>query len=136
MRDVIVDKATTVVGQSFLELLAALDFERLESLFAPKVRFRALLPPRTCEENTAAAATGWLRRWFGAADTLEVLQSNAGQVFDRLYLRYRLRSHDATNGWRVIEQQAYCDLNEGHIVDMWLLCSGFRPDAENRDQIP
>lgn len=134
MSNVMLDEKTIALGQSFLESLAAQDFERLETLFSPQVRFRALLPPRTCDEKTAGAATGWLRRWFGEAGTLQVLQSTAAQVFDRLYLRYRLRTHDAANGWRVIEQQAYCNVQDGHIADMWLLCSGFRPDPENQGQ--
>ncbi len=129
MSNVISHEKPMTVGQSFLEALAVQDFERLATLFAPHVRFRALLPPRICEEKTAEAATGWLRRWFGDADELQVLQSSADQVFDRLYLHYRLRLHDPENGWRVIEQQAYCDVQDGCIADMWLLCSGFRPDT-------
>ncbi|MFZ0544124.1 MAG: hypothetical protein WAM60_01710 [Candidatus Promineifilaceae bacterium] len=115
------------IGESFLESLAAQDFDQLENLFSPQVRFRALLPPRMVEEKTASAAVSWLRRWFGGADTLEVIQSTSDQVFDRLYLCYRLRTHDPMNGWRVIEQQAYCDMQDGHVADIWLLCSGFRP---------
>lgn len=132
MRDKLVDEKTVALGQSFLEALAAQDFKRLEALFASQVRFRALLPPRTCEEATAEAATGWLRRWFGGADTLQVLQATADSVFDRLHLYYRLRTHDAANGWRVIEQQAYGDVQDGRIADIWLLCSGFRPDQVNQ----
>jgi len=136
MSDVMVNEKATAVGQSFFESLAAQDFDRLEALFAPQVRFRALLPRRTCEEKTAEAATGWLRRWFGEADTLQVLQSTADQVFDRLHLAYRFRLHDTANGWRVIEQHAYCDVQDDHIADMWLLCSGFRPDPEIRAATP
>jgi TusA-related sulfurtransferase len=136
MSDVIVNERAIAVGQSFLEALAAQNFGRLEALFAPQVRFRALLPPLTCEEKTAEAATGQLRDWFGEVDTLQVLQSTADQVFDRLHLAYRLRSHDTANGWQVIEQHAYCDVQDDHIADMWLLCSGFRPDPEIRAQTP
>jgi TusA-related sulfurtransferase len=134
MSDVIVDNKAIATGQSFLEWLAIQDFERLETLFAPQVRFRALVPSGVREGPTAGEATNWLRRWFGEADTLQVLRSTADQVFDRLYLHYRVRLHDTTNGWRVIEQQAYCDVRDGHIADMWLLCSGFRPDPESRPQ--
>ena len=126
-----VDEKINGVGQSFLAALAAQDFERLETIFAPQVRFRALLPPRTCEERTATAAAGWLQRWFGGADTLQVLQATADPVFDRLHLHYRLRTHDAANGWRVIEQQAYGEVRNGRIADLWLLCSGFRPDTKS-----
>ena len=124
------------VGQSFLESLAAQDFDRLETLFTPQVRFRALVPPGVREGQTAGEATSWLRRWFGDADDLQVLQAAADLVFDRLYLCYRLRSHDTANGWRVVEQQAYCDVQDGCIADMWLLCSGFRPDAISQPQAP
>lgn len=124
------------VGQSFLESLAAQDFDRLETLFTPQVRFRALVPPGMREGQTAREATSWLRRWFGDADDLQVLQSAADLVFDRLYLCYRLRSHDTANGWRVVEQQAYCIVQDGCIADMWLLCSGFRPDAISQPLAP
>ena len=136
MSDVMLNERAIAVGQSFLESLAAQDFDRLEALFAPQVRFRALLPRRTCEEKTAEAATGQLRDWFGEADTLQVLQSTADQVFDRLHLAYRVRLHDGANGWQVIEQHAYCDVQDGHIADMWLLCSGFRPDPGMRAATP
>jgi len=136
MSDVMVNEKAIAVGQSFLEALAAQDFDRLAALFAPRVRFRALLPPETCEEKSPEAATGQLRDWFGEADTLQVLQSTADQVFDRLHLAYRLRSHDAANGWQVIEQHAYCDVQNDHIADMWLLCSGFRPDPGMRAPTP
>lgn len=128
-----VDEKINRVGQSFLAALAEQDFEQLETLFAPQVRFRALLPPRTCEEHTATAAAGWLQRWFGGADAIQVLQAAADPVFDRLHLHYRLRTHDAANGWRVIEQQAYGEVRDGRIVDLWLLCSGFRLDQENQN---
>ena len=136
MSDVMANEKATAVGQAFLESLAAQDFDRLEALFAPRVRFRALLPPETCEEKSAEAATGQLRDWFGEADTLQVLQSTTDQVFDRLHLAYRLRSHDTANGWQLIEQHAYCDVQNDHIADMWLLCSGFRPDPGMRAATP
>jgi TusA-related sulfurtransferase len=136
MSGIIVDKEVIVAGRSFLESLAAQDFERLETLFAPQVRFRAMVPSTVREGQTAREATNWLRRWFGPADEFQLLQSTADQVFDRLYLHYRLRTHETANGWRVIEQQAYCDVQDGHIVDIWLLCSGFRPDPESQAQTP
>jgi hypothetical protein len=127
--------ATLSVGQAFLESLTAQDFDRLEALLTRQVRFRALVPPAVREAQTATEATSWLRRWFGDADELQVLQSAAELVFDRLYVRYRLRTHETANGWRVVEQQAYCDVQDEQIVDIWLLCSGFRPDALNQIQV-
>lgn len=126
MSEVILQEKTIALGERFIAALVAQDFDRLETLFGPQVRFRALLP-RMCEGKTAGEATDWLRRWFGDADELQVLQSTAAPVFDRLYLSYRLRVHDVINGWRVIEQHAYGDVQDDHIAYMWLLCSGFRP---------
>src|SRR5688572_16696813 len=136
MNEFLVDKKMIALGQLFLDSLATQDFERLEALFAPQVRFRALLPSGTCEEKTAEAATGWLRRWFGQADTLQVLQSGVTQVCDRLSLSCRLRLHETPAGWQIVEQHAYCEVQDGHIIDIWLLCSGFRPEPESRVQTP
>jgi hypothetical protein len=101
----------------------------IESLFQPHVRFRALVPRRLCEGQTPGEATDWLRRWFGNVDEFQVLQSDVNQVFDRLYLNYQLRVHDVINGWRLIEQHVYIDVQDGLILDMWLLCSGFRAET-------
>jgi TusA-related sulfurtransferase len=130
MNDVVMNKQDVALGQLFLESLGAQDFERLEALFAPQVRFRALVPSGLREARTARDAAGWLRHWFGEADVLRVLQSTAGLALDRLYLSYRLQLHEPVDGWSVIEQHAYCSVQEGRIADMWLLCSGFRPDPE------
>jgi hypothetical protein len=117
------------LGQAYITALTTQDLESLKTLFGPHLRFRALVPRRLCEGQTAVEAIDWLRRWFGEADEVEVLQSSVAQVFDRLNLSYRLRVHDVINGWRVIEQYAYGDVQDNHIVDLWLLCSGFRPDT-------
>ncbi len=128
MSDNLTNTQAAEVGRLFLEALAAQDFDRLETLFASQVRFRALLPARIREEETATAAAGWLRRWFGEADRLEVVESAIGQVGDRQSLRYRLRLHSVASNWEVIEQQAYYEVQGNRISDLWLLCSGFRSD--------
>jgi TusA-related sulfurtransferase len=122
---------TNILGNTFLTALAAQDFDTLQSLFTPQVRFRAMVPSGIREGNSAQEAVGWLKRWFGAADELQVLEAQTSQVFDRLYLTYRLHLHDSQNGWRFIEQHAYCETNSGTIQDMWLVCSGFRPDPQD-----
>jgi hypothetical protein len=130
------ESQTAVLGESFVAALTAQQFETIETLFAPQARFRALVPSRVCEGHTPAQATAWLQRWFGSADEVQVLQSTAQQVFDRLYVSYRVRLHDVINGWRVIEQHAYGSVQDDRIADLWLLCSGFRPDDEGRAASP
>ena len=134
MNDNVASDEVVALGRLFLESLVAQDFDRLVKLFAPQVRFRALLPSRIREEQTVEAAVGWLRHWFGEADRLQVLQSAIDQVGDRSYLRYRLRLHSAKSNWEIIEQHAYYAVQDAPIDDLWLLCSGFRPDPDVQDQ--
>ena len=133
MTTMIFQDDVTKIGKGFIDSLAAQDFNQVESIFVPQVRFRALVPARLCEGKTASEATDWFRRWFGDADEIQVLQSVANQTFDRLRLNYRLRVHDVINGWRVIEQQAYGSVQESQICDLWLVCSGFRPDDRRNE---
>ena len=49
------------------------DFERLENLFAPDVRFRALIPAEYRDASTAAGARALLEDWFGEKISRELL---------------------------------------------------------------
>lgn len=111
---------------TFLAALCARDFDRLAACFRPEVRFRALVPPGLREGTNAEEALGWLRRWFGDADDVTVLASATGTVADRLHIAYRFHLRKPA-GWQVIEQQAYCIVEDGGISDLAILCSGFRP---------
>jgi TusA-related sulfurtransferase len=115
-------------GESFIHALAAQDFGSLELLYKPAARFRAIVPSGEYQGETAGEAAAVLRDWFGSFDSIQILQSTAKPVFDRLYLSYQLRFHDREDGWQVAEQHAYCTVKEDRIVDMWLICSGFRRD--------
>jgi hypothetical protein len=92
------------VGEVFLAALVGRDFPTIEACFHPEVTFRALILPSVREAETAQQATAYLGRWFGDAD-----------------------HHELLDGWQVVEQQAYCDVQDGKITRMDLLCSGFRP---------
>jgi hypothetical protein len=128
MHTMLLKEKSTALGEGFITALLAQDFTALETLLQPQVRFRALTPRRVCEAQTADEATAWFRLWFGDLDEIQVQQTASSQVFDRLHLNYRLRVHDVINGWRLIEQHAYAGVQDNHIADMWLICTGFRPD--------
>jgi len=114
------------LADTFLTALSVQDFDQLTGCFSPDVRFRALVPPGVREAADAGEAIGWLRRWFGDAADLTLLASEANFVADRLHLAYRFHLRKA-DGWQVIEQHAYCTVEDGGIADMAILCSGFRP---------
>ena len=115
------------VGQRFLTAFADCDFASVHACFHPKAGSRALIPPGMCEAAEAVGATSHFREWFGGADGFEVLNSEVSTVVDRLRIAYRLRVHDG-DGWQLFEQQAYCDVRDGTIAPMDLLCSGSRLD--------
>jgi hypothetical protein len=112
-------------GERYLRALTSLDFASLESCFRPDVDFRALVPPGVREASDASGAADYVRRWFGDADSLEVLWSEVGSIADRKTIAYRVRVHEP-DGWKVVEQRLYCDVgDDGLIGTLDLLCSGF-----------
>ena len=126
---IIVITPPQAVGESFLAALTARDFDALERIFLPRVRFRSLVPSGEFFGVTSTEAVRSLRNWFGDEDTIDILQSTIDLVEDVLSIQYRLRVHDSYGGWQVIEQHAYCMLREGRIADMRLICSGFHPEV-------
>ena len=123
----------TALGEVFLTNLAGQDFDGLANLFHPMVHFRALLPSKEVGETTNQGAVSWFRKWFGDFDILQVQQSMANLVSDRLHISYRLMVHSQENGWEIIEQQIYTIIREERFADLWLLCSGFRPKQASSD---
>lgn len=122
-------------AQTLLAALARRDFAAVEATLDPAVRFRALTPSRLYEAAGPAETASFPRRWFGDADSFELLAAGVSDVAGRQYLSYRFRLHDE-DGWQVIEQHAYVNVNPrtGTITTLDLLCSGFRtedtpPDA-------
>lgn len=116
------------VGRRFLTALAARDFAGLEACFHADVNFRALVPSGIREGIGPAVTVAWLRRWFEDADQFDIQKMNVDVVIDRLHITYRIRLHKE-GLMQMIEQQAYCSVDHGHITDMKLLCSGFRPET-------
>ncbi|HLZ69382.1 MAG TPA: sulfurtransferase TusA family protein [Dehalococcoidia bacterium] len=114
------------MGEALIAAVVKRDFAALEACFHPEIRFRALVPPGVREATGAQDAVAYFQRWFGDADQLELLESDAGTLADRLHVRYRFLVVDA-DGRQTVEQQAYGDLQDGKLVRLDLLCSGFRP---------
>jgi TusA-related sulfurtransferase len=96
------------------------------------VRMRALVPSGFQELKGPSAVVGRLNSWFAQAESIQVLEKNVHRVADRLHIRYRFREHYSDGESEIIEQSAYCDLREGAIVAMDLLCSGHRPEIPDK----
>lgn len=111
--------------------MADRDFDRLQTLFAPDIAARALLPRGPREWGTAEELGDAFRTWFGTAVGFELVDAIVGEVGPRLHLRWRLRVHRADDPGTacVIEQQVYADTGpDGRVSRLDLLCSGFCPE--------
>lgn len=117
------------IGVCFLDALARQDWVGLEACFDVGVHFRALIPPGLREAADRASSVGYLRRWFGDASELQLVSSDIQLLQDRLSISYRFRALE--DRWYVVEQRAYCDVTEGQIKRMDLLCSGFHSEADS-----
>jgi hypothetical protein len=116
---------------SILEGLAAQDFARLGDVLAADARLRALLPPGLREWTGARAIAGVFAQWFGDTEEFDLVEATVGEVGGRLHLQWRLRLRAGRlgTGWFIVEQQAYADTGQGgRIVQLDLLCTGYRPE--------
>lgn len=73
----------------------------------------------------------WLRTWFGAADQVEVIGSGhqTFAVRHRFWYRFAL---DREGRATVIDQEGCCDVADGRVHDIALVCSGFQPAVASR----
>jgi hypothetical protein len=118
---------------SAVELLDAIcsrDFDRATASLSESASLRALLPPRFLEAEGADEIVGWFRRWFEQAETFTVVDRDAGEVGgrNRLTWRFQLAPHPSNGDGTLheIEQTLFCDVEDGKIQRIDLLCSGFR----------
>ena len=120
-----IDHDASALAQSFVDAIVGLDFDRLQSLFAPDVRFRAIIPGGCREASTAAGARAFVEDWFGGTEARELIGWTLDPVGDRLALGYRLElTEDGER--RVVEQHVSAIVDGAVFRDVSLLCSGFR----------
>jgi hypothetical protein len=120
------------LAHQFTAALAARDAAALRSLFGRDVDFRGLTPGRVWEARTPDALVDDVifGSWFEPGDVIERIESvQDGRVGTRIRIGYRLRVENA-GGTFTVEQQAFCDLTDGKITWLRVLCSGFVPVAE------
>ena len=123
-----VDHVATGLARSFVHAIVGGDFDRLETLFAPHVRFRAIIPDEYQDASTATGARALVEDWFGGTDRRELLGWTVEPVGDRLALGYRIElTEDGER--RVVEQHIVAIVDGAVFLDVALVCSGFRPLA-------
>ena len=114
------------LGARLVAGIAAQDAAAIASCFAEDVEFRALTPNGLRERTGAAETAGLVAAWFGDSTELDLVDSHADEVEDRVHISYRFAGAEAGEPY-VVEQQLYCVVNgSGKIERVDLLCSGFR----------
>ena len=116
---------------SFVERLAARDFDGLGDALDPDVRLRAIIPGGPEEHNGRAAVVGRFGGWFADAVDFELAEHRIELFVDRWLVTYRI-ALDKGAGPRRVDQHLFCDLGADLIERMDLLCSGFRPVVPHR----
>ncbi len=127
-----VDHVATGLGRAFVDAIVAADFDRFQTLLAPDVRFRAIIPDEYQEASTAADARELVEDWFGETDHRELLGSTVDRVGDRLTMGYRLGLTEAGER-RIVEQHVAATVDGAWFRDLALVCTGFRPLAADSD---
>ena len=122
------------IGRKFVDALARRDWASVEACLAQDVQFRAVVPneARPFRDKTdAPGAVDQLRKWFGDADPLVLVDSDVRMIADRLSIRYRFTGHE-DDGDFVVEQHGFAETSGDKLVSFRLVCSGFlTPTAES-----
>ena len=108
----------------FVTSLAQRDTNKLMACFDTNVQFRALVPSGFRERNGSQQAVALLQDWFQEAQRLELVQNHVHTVSHRTFISYLFREYYSDSESEIIEQHAFCDITNGVIQSMDVLCSG------------
>jgi hypothetical protein len=118
---------STATGQRFVAAIAHRAWNELATCLDDAVEFRGLTTKGLFSADNRASALSHVQTWFGWLDQLTLLSSKVQPMHDRLHISYRF--HARKDQWYLIEQQAYCSIEDGQIKQIYLVCSGFRPEV-------
>ena len=119
---------SAAVGTRLVEAIAAQDTAAISMCFAADAQLRALIPPGLRERTGAPEVAALIASWFADSTELELVDSEAKEVGDRVHVAYRFEGVEEGQPY-VVEQHLFCTIGGGKISRADLLCSGFRPPA-------
>ena len=114
-------------GEDWIQAILDQDFEHLTAICYPDIVSTLLLPKRIAHLESVTDLAKEVEDWFGEYDLLEKELSRVAMVGEKLAIFYRLRCI-VSGGVDTIEQQLYCTVRDGRLVQLRLICSGFQPD--------
>jgi hypothetical protein len=117
---------SAAVGTRLVEAIAAQDTAAISMCFAADAQLRALIPPGLRERTGAPEVAALIASWFADSTELELVDSEAKEVGDRVHVAYRFEGVEESQTY-IVEQHLYGTVRDGQIERADLLCSGFRP---------
>jgi TusA-related sulfurtransferase len=116
---------------AMITALAGQDREALRSTFTGEATLRALLPRRLAEATGPDAIADVMLGWFDDVPLIVPVETGVEAVGDVVHgwFRFDLGGMDVA---RVVEQHAYCTVAGGLVDRLRIICSGFRPVADQR----
>lgn len=116
-----------LIGNKFIDNLTEKKFDNLAYLFSENILFRALIPSSLRTSNNPNQAASTIKNWFYVDDSekYEILDSKVEVLVDCLHIYYKIFETYKGTPYNV-EQHLYCEVSDGKIKKLSLICSGFR----------
>ncbi len=114
------------VGRAFVDALSRREFERAAALFREDATLQAIPPSGYRERHGRAEIEAQLRHWLDYCSATELAWSLVEPLGDRLHVAYRFNAQKDGQP-RLFEQHGFCELVDGSIASIRLVCSGCRP---------
>ena len=111
----------TPSSQTFVQHLAARNFEQLALCFSPDAVARFLLPRGAQETAGAEAIARRFEGWFGGAGSFKVLSTSNEPVGERALLKWQFRLSRDGRSNELIEQVAFVNVGPAGIDRLDLL---------------
>jgi hypothetical protein len=107
--------------------IASQDEAAIAACLAEDAQLRALIPPGLRECAGASDAAALIASWFADSTQLELLETRADEVADRVHISYVFAGVEDGEPY-IVEQHLYCTVGSDDTIERAdLLCSGFRP---------
>ena len=114
------------ISERLVAGIASQDEAAIAACFADEAHFRALIPPGLRERTGASETAALIASWFGDSTELDLVDTRADEVGDRIHISYRFSGVEEGEPY-IVEQHLFCTVHEGKIERADLLCSGFLP---------
>lgn len=112
------------ICENFVVALSERDPKKLAICFHLDAQLRAILPSGFKERKGAEDAVAQLLYWFREADRIELVQKQIYPISQRNHVSYRFKELYADGDVDIIEQHAFCDIRNGLIESIDIICSG------------